>query len=64
VKPPTFFLLCFPGVGPFMSFGNDTQATTPAINDVSLFFEFCSLIWNPGVGGGTASTNSLRARYF
>jgi hypothetical protein len=53
----------FPGVIPIFSFGNDNQST-PTANAMSLLFDFFSLAWNPGVGGGTGTPISTKPRYF
>jgi len=53
----------FPAVVPFFSFGNDTQAA-PVNGATSLLCDFFSLIWNPGVGGGTGTPVSTKSRYF
>lgn len=53
----------FPGVVPVFSFGNDTQAA-PSGNRTSLLIDYFSLIWNPGVGGGTGTPVSTKPRYF
>lgn len=53
----------FPGVVPIFSFGNDTQAT-PTANSLSFLVDYFSLVWNPGVGGGTGTPSSTLPRYF
>ena len=52
-----------PAVVPLFSFGNDTQAA-PVAFSTSLSCDFFSLIWNPGVGGGTGTPVSTKSRYF
>jgi hypothetical protein len=53
----------FPAVIPIFSFGNDTQAA-PTADTLSFLADFFSLVWNPGVGGGTGTPNRLLPRYF
>jgi|SRR5579859_548075 len=53
----------FPGVTPLFSFSNDTHAT-PVAASTSLLIDYFSLVWNPGVGGGTGTPVSTKSRYF
>lgn len=58
-----YFLACYPGVTPIASLCNDsTGGTDPQARQ--LMIDFFSLVWNPGVNGGTATPNSSLARYF
>lgn len=50
------------GCIPFVTFGNDTEASPVA--NVTMNWDFFSFAWNPGVGGGTATPNPLKSRYF
>jgi hypothetical protein len=52
-----------PAMVPWVSFGNDTTAS-PTANSKVLFVDFFSFVWNPGVGGGMRTPNSLLSRYF
>lgn len=51
----------FPAVSPFIAFGNDSEVTPQSTTCAIDFFSF---IWNPGVGGGTATPNPNISRYF
>ncbi len=51
-----------PGVFPWMSFGNDTEAS-PVV-DTSVRIDYFSFVWNPGVGGGTGTPDATKSRYF
>ena len=53
----------YPAMVPFVSFGNDSQAT-PVAGTKGLGIDYFGFVWNPGVGGGTGTPNSLLARYF
>jgi hypothetical protein len=53
----------YPAVVPIFSFGNDNQAA-PLANTLSLLCDYCSVVWNPGVGGGTGTPVSTKPRYF
>jgi len=52
-----------PSLMPYMTFGNDTTAS-PAASAKELYLDFFSFVWNPGVGGGTATPDPTKARYF
>lgn len=47
---------------PLFSFGNDNESS-PVFN-AALEMDFFSFVWNPGVGGGTGTPNSNKARYW
>jgi hypothetical protein len=51
-----------PAVTPIFSFGNDTQAA-PVIA-TAIVIDYFSLIWNPGVGGGTGTPTATKPRYW
>ncbi len=51
-----------PPVYPAVIFGNDSEASPAA--DATLYIDFFSFVWNPGVGGGSGSPDSTKARYF
>jgi len=53
----------FPAVTPIFSFGNDTQAA-PTNAIAGFLIDYFSLMWNPGVGGGTGTPDKTKARYF
>ena len=53
----------YPAFVPFVAFGNDTTATPP-VDEKAIGIDLFAFVWNPGVGGGTATPNSLLARYF
>lgn len=58
-----YFLSCYPGVTPIASLCNDsTGGTDPQWRQ--LMVDFFSLVWNPGVGGRTATPQPNLARYF
>jgi len=52
-----------PALVPYCAFGNDTTAS-PTANSKALLVDFFSFIWNPKVGGGTGTPNSMKSRYF
>lgn len=54
----------FPAMFPLVSFGNDTNTSANAAGAKGIFVDYFGFVWNPGVGGGTATANSLLARYF
>ena len=55
--------LVYPAFVPFVSFGNDTTATPP-VDEKAIGIDFFAFVWNPGVGGGTATPNATLPRYF
>ena len=52
----------WPSVFPAFLFGNDSTAA-PAINTM-ICCNFFTMVWNPGVGGGTGTPNPTKPRYF
>ena len=53
----------YPAFVPYLAFGNDSQST-PQANTKALNADFFGFDWNPGVGGGTGTPNSILARYW
>jgi hypothetical protein len=53
----------FPSFHPFVSFGNDNQAS-PVNSSKGVMIDFFSLVWNKGLITGGATPNSLLARYW
>jgi len=58
-----FTAVSLPAITPVCSFGNDDTAS-PAQATARVIVDFFSLIWNPGVGGGTGTPDSTKARYW
>lgn len=52
----------YPGVTMQWGWGNDTAASPT--NNRMLYIDFWSFVWNPAVGGGTASPNAALPRFF
>ena len=53
----------YPAMAPYLAFGNDSQAGQAA-QTKALSVDFFGFDWNPGVGGGTGTPNSILARYW
>lgn len=53
----------FPALLPFVTFGNDSSAA-PVAGSKGIMVDYFGFVWNPGVGGGTGTPNSLKARYW
>ena len=56
-------ITCYPALVPYLAFGNDTTSS-PMLNSKGLNVDFFAFDWNPGVGGGTGTPNSILARYW
>lgn len=52
----------WPSVFPMFEFGNDSEAS-PATN-TDICANFFSMVWNPGVGGGTGTATATKPRYW
>ena len=52
-----------PALFPFFAIGNSSEAS-PVANAKGLTIDFVSLVWNPGVNGGSGTPNSTKARYW
>lgn len=50
-------------VYPYFAFGNDSQAA-PVLHSKALILDFFGFLWNPGVGGGSGTPTTNKARYF
>ena len=62
-NPASSTLSGYPAWIPIFWFGNDDTAS-PSGNSITFFVDFFSLIWNPAVGGGTATPLLTNPRYF
>lgn len=62
-QPATAVMSGYPALIPTFWFGNDDTASPPG-NDMSFYIDFYSFVWNPGVGGGSATPSLSNSRYF
>jgi hypothetical protein len=57
-------LTCYPALLPFMSGGNDDEAS-PTTETMRFYWDFFGLAWNPGLGATPKlAPNPAKARYF
>lgn len=52
----------YPAYTPGIAFGTDTEAGPTA--NAACLIDYYGFVWNPGVGGGTGTPNSNKARYW
>ena len=53
----------YPGLYPSVWMGNDSEAS-PTSDSMEMDVDKIRFVWNPGVGGGTATPNPTKDRYF
>jgi hypothetical protein len=53
----------FPALYPFVSFGNDNQAS-PVAGSKGVMIDFMALVWNKGLITGGATPNATLGRYW